>query len=223
MQFLYGDRELIIKVGDILLEKVDVIVNSATSTLLHEHGLAAKIAIAAGSEMQNQSNQLISEYGSIDSGMAVYTEAFMLPFKAVIHAVGPKMGEGEEQQKLEHAVSRSMLLCETNDWSSIAFPAISTGNANVPVELCAQAFFRSIISFWDARHECALGKIVLCLPEKHFQVFFEAFRNDALVPQNDEIKSSGKTQDADEVVGYVDLSEEELQNLENDEISDWFK
>jgi len=223
MQFLYGDRELVIKVGDILLEEVDVIVNSATSTLEHEQGLAARICSAAGNELQQQSHQLIMEYGSIDSGMAVYTEAFDLPFKAVIHAVGPKMGEGEEQQKLEQVVSRSMLLCEANDWSSIAFPAISTGQANVPVEICAQAFFRSIISFWDARHECALGKIVLCLPEKHFQVFFDAFRSDALIQADEEVKPVIKPEDKEEVIGYVDLSEKEQQDLQNDEIDDWFK
>lgn len=224
MQFLYGDRELIIKVGDLLQEDVDVIVNPATTTLIHEQGLAAKIHMAAGKELQEQSNRLITEYGIIDSGMAVYTDAFDLPFKAVIHAVGPKMGEGEEQQKIEHAVSRSMLLCETNDWNSIAFPAISTGGAKVPVELCAQAFFRSIISFWDARHECALEKIVLCLPEKHFQIFFDAFRNDAVEQHDSKVTENpiDKTEN-EEVIGYIELSEEELQNLEDDEITDWFK
>lgn len=224
MQFLYGDRELIIKVGDLLGENVDVIVNPATATLQHEEGLAADILSAAGSELQQQSNHLITEYGSIDSGMAVYTEAFNLPFKAVIHAVCPVMGEGDEQQKIENAVARSMLLCETNDWTSIAFPALGCDESQVPVAICAQAFFRSIISFWDARYECALEKIILCLPEKHFQVFFDAFRSDAMTQyEATVVEASTVLKNDKEVIGYIDLSDEELENLENDEISDWFK
>lgn len=223
MNFLYGDRELIIKVADLLLEKVDVIVNSTNQRLTHDQGLAAKINKAAGRELQQQSNRLITEYGTIESGMAVYTDSFELDFKAIIHTVGPQMGEGEEQHKIEQSVARSMLLCETNDWRSIAFPAISTGGSQVPVEICAQAFFRSIISFWDARNECSVEKIVICLSEAHFPIFFDAFREDA-ISQVDNINEKAQVKDeAEEVIGYISLSEDEQKNLDDDDLSDWFK
>jgi O-acetyl-ADP-ribose deacetylase (regulator of RNase III) len=223
MNFQYGDRELILKVADLISENVDVIVNSANNSLIHDEGLAEKISVAAGNELQQQSKRLIAEYGTIESGMAVYTDSFDLGFKAIIHAVGPNMGEGEEQHKIEQSVSRSMLLCETNDWKSIAFPALSTGRANVPVELCAQAFFRSIISFWDARNECSVEKIVICLSEDHFPVFFNAFREDAISQNNNVSKEPPIENEQEEVTGYITISADEQENLDDDELSDWFK
>jgi O-acetyl-ADP-ribose deacetylase (regulator of RNase III) len=223
MQFLYGDRELILKVGDLLSAPVEVIVNPANVGLSHGGGLAKQILQHAGDELQSESDQLIREYGQLESGMAVYTSAGRLPYKAVVHAVGPKMGEGEEQQKIELVVSRSLKLCEINEWRSIAFPAISNGIFNVPVELCARGFFRAITSFWDARIEGTPEQIILCLSEENFRVFFDAFRGESIQADNEKIPK-GEPEQSDEVeAGYVDLSEEDLSDLDDDSINDWFK
>jgi O-acetyl-ADP-ribose deacetylase (regulator of RNase III) len=218
MQFLYGDRELWMGVNNLLIAEVDVIVNPANSDLSHDGGLAAQILTAAGKKLADQSMQLIQEYESIESGMAVYTSAGHLPYKAVIHAVGPIMGEGDEQHKIEQAVSRSLLLCEANDWHSIAFPAISTGFFNVPIETCAQAFFRAITHFWDARQESAVEKILICLTNENFRTFFDAFREDAITEPT-ELTTSNTDEEA---VGHVVLNEEDLADID-DEIAEWFK
>jgi O-acetyl-ADP-ribose deacetylase (regulator of RNase III) len=218
MQFLYGDRELWMGVNDILTAEVEVIVNPANSELTHSGGLAAHILAAAGDELASQSAQLIREYESIESGMAVYTTAGHLPYKAVIHAVGPTMGEGDEQRKIEQAVSRSLLLCEANDWHSIAFPAISTGFFNVPIEICAKAFFRAITHFWDARQESAVEKIFICLTNENFRLFFDAFREDAIAEPTEQNTSMTPK----EAIGYIALNEEEVTEID-DEIANWFK
>jgi len=226
MQFLYGDRELVLTVKDLLTASVDVIVNPANNSLMHGGGLALQISQQAGESLDRESEQLIRQYGQIDTGMAVYTTAGNLPYKAVIHAVGPRMGEGYEQQKLEQTILNCLRLCEANCWNSIAFPAISTGVFQVPVELCAQAFFRTLTHYWDARHECDLERIMICLTATHFQSFFDAFREDAIHQQeNHEIGSVMKVKDdsASESVGYVNLSESDIEDADSDEISDWFK
>jgi len=220
VQFLFGDRELLLGVYDLLMAPVDVIVNPANSGLSHDGGLAAQILAAAGDSLEEQSKQLIREYRQIDSGMAVYTEAGRLSYKAVIHAVGPTLGEGDEQYKIERAISRSLQLCEINNWCSIAFPAISTGHFNVPVQTCAQAVFRSITHFWDARHECVVEKIVLCLTERNYQVFLDAFHEDAIVPDLDSAKSK---EDSEALIGHIDLTDDDIRELESDETDDWFK
>ena len=107
-----------------------------------------------------------------------------------------------------------------NEWRSIAFPAISTGNFKVPVDICAQAFFRSITHFWDARNDCVVEKIILCLTKKNFQPFFDAFREDSI--DMDKPPTQSKTA-AEEPVGYVEINDEDLANLDDDEIDDWFK
>ena len=221
MQFLYGDRELRIGVCDLLQAPVDVIVNPANGGLYHGGGLAAIILQAAGEQLQTDSDKLVREYGVLESGMAVYTDAGQLPYAAIIHAVGPMMGEGNEQHKLEQAILRSLLLCETNDWKSIAFPAISAGVFRVPIEICAQAFFRAITHFWDARQECALEKIMICLTEQHFQAFFAAFREDANIPETDAAPVTAN-KSAEQPVGYIELDENEV-NRDNVDIDDWFK
>ena len=44
MQFLFGDRELIINISDLLTAPVDVIVNPANGGLSHGGGVAGQIA-----------------------------------------------------------------------------------------------------------------------------------------------------------------------------------
>jgi O-acetyl-ADP-ribose deacetylase (regulator of RNase III) len=225
MQFLFGDRELILKVSDLLTAPVEVIVNPANIGLSHGGGLAEQILQQAGDVLQQESDQLIREYGQLETGMAVYTTAGRLPYKAVIHAVGPEMGEGDEQQKIEQAVSRSLKLCEINEWQSIAFPAISTGIFNVPVEVCAQGFYRAITSFWDARLESSPTKIILCLSQDSFHHFFDAFRREAIETESEGVSESLTGEEANDTpeAGIVDLSEQDLSGLDSDDINDWFK
>lgn len=224
MEFLFGDRILQLQIIDILKSPVDVIVNPANGSLIHGGALALQIQNAAGEELEQQSKTLIQEHGTLESGMAVYTGAGKLPYKSVIHAVGPQQGEGHEQSKLEQVFLRSLLLCETNDWSSIAFPAISTGVFRVPVDVCATACYKAITHFWDARSECVVDKIIICLTENKFDTFFHAFREESFGEDNENsskaiLSESGSTE---EKIGYVELDEDDL-NKSDDEISDWFK
>ena len=60
-------------------------------------------------------------------GSAVITTAGKLPCKAVIHTVGPRMGEGDEDYKLRKAVRSSLILASEKGFRSISMPAISSG------------------------------------------------------------------------------------------------
>jgi O-acetyl-ADP-ribose deacetylase (regulator of RNase III) len=57
--------------------------------------------------------------------------------KAVIHTVGPKMGEGNEDYKLRKAV-RSSLLLASEKGLIISMPAISSGIFGLHKERCAK-------------------------------------------------------------------------------------
>lgn len=228
MQFLFGDRELILRVEDLLTAQVDVIVNAANGSLLHGGGVAAQILEQGGAVIQEQSHQFIKEHGTLESGMVAFTAAGNLPYKAVLHAVGPRMGEGEEQRKIEQAVSRSLMLCSMHDWHSVAFPAISSGIFGVPIEIVAQGFFRSITSFWDARMDTPPDKVIICLTEKNFRPFLDAFRDESImtdeeISQQNTAVIKPKSADKELAVGLVDLSDETISKLDDDEVNDWFK
>lgn len=228
MQFLFGDRELVIKVADLLSAPVDVIVNPANGGLSHGGGVAGQISQQGGEVVQRESDLFIKEHGVLESGMVAFTSAGRLPYEAVIHAVGPRMGEGHEQRKIEQAVSSSLMLCNMHDWNSVAFPAISTGIFGVPLEISARAFFRAITSFWDARMDTAPEKVVICLTDKSFQPFFNAFQEAAKQPEKETHQKFKKTipkqlSEAELPTGVVELTEQDISELENDDVSDWFK
>ena len=221
-----------LRVEDLLSAPVDVIVNPANGSLQHGGGVAAQVIQKGGSVIQQESDQFIKEHGTLESGMVAHTTAGHLPYAAVIHAVGPRMGEGHEQHKIEQAVSRSLLLCSMHDWDAIAFPAISSGIFGVPIEIVAQGFYRAITSYWDARMDMPPQKIIICLTKNNFLPFFTAFQQ-ASNSANDfeehgdvgckEQKSkTGLPQETEKAAGIVNLNEHDLAALEDDEVNDWF-
>jgi len=225
MQFLYGDRELRLEVADLFLAPVDVIVNPANSGLSHGGGVAGQFIERGGEVIQQESDQFIKEHGELETGMVALTSAGSLPYKAVLHAVGPRMGEGEEQEKVRLAVSHSLKLCGMHGWESIAFPAISSGIFQVPIDVVAKGFFHAISSYWDARLDEAPSKIIICLTKNNFQPFKDAFNSMATLPDKIEINSSAiEPEHTGMETGIVNLDEAEISSLASDEdMNDWFK
>jgi O-acetyl-ADP-ribose deacetylase (regulator of RNase III) len=177
-----------------------------------------------GDIIQQESDQFIREHGELESGMVAMTAAGSLPFEAIIHAVGPRMGEGGEREKVSMAVSNALKLCHMHDWATVAFPAISTGIFAVPVETVARGFYRAITSFWDARIEGAPNKIIICLTNKNFSSFFDAFRQASMQPEEEADMPEIKVQDkAEPETGIVELDDKEIASLDDDDVNDWFK
>jgi O-acetyl-ADP-ribose deacetylase len=126
--------------GDLLEEPVDAIVNAANGHLAHGGGVAGVISRAAGPELQKESDALLRSHGPYQTGSAVATGAGKLPFKGVVHAVGPRHGEGDEERKLTLALSNAFSLASERGWASVAFPAVSSGIFAVPLDVCARAY-----------------------------------------------------------------------------------
>ena len=145
--------------GNLLEEPVDAIVNAANGHLAHAGGVAGVIARAAGPELQAQSELLIRKLGPLPTGSAVVTTAGKLPFKGVIHAVGPRQGEGDEEAKLFQALSTAFELARERQWSSVSFPAVSSGIFAVPLEVCARAYVK-------AARASPLSNVRLCLRDQ---------------------------------------------------------
>ncbi|MGD9897560.1 MAG: macro domain-containing protein [Calditrichaceae bacterium] len=129
--------------GDITAMSVDAIVNAANQHLILGGGVAGAISTKGGPSIQEECNRIGGTY----VGGAVITGGGNLPVKKVIHAVGPKMGEGEEDTKLKNATMNSLILAETYGLESIAFPAISTGIFGYPVERCAEIMLSAAIGY----------------------------------------------------------------------------
>ena len=98
-------------------------------------------------------------HGVYPTGSAVATTAGNLPFKGVIHAVGPRYGEGDEEAKIFKALSSAFSVAAEKGWHSISFPAVSAGIFAVPLEICARAYVK-------AGRASLLRKVRLCLRDQ---------------------------------------------------------
>lgn len=142
--------------GNLLEEPVDAIVNAANGMLAHGGGVAGIIAHAAGAALTGESERIVRERGVLPTGSAVVTTAGKLPFQGVIHAVGPRQGEGDEEQKLVGALRAAFDLAAERGWTSVSFPAVSSGIFAVPLDICARAYLAAVR---DAR----VATLRLCL------------------------------------------------------------
>ena len=145
--------------GNLLDEPVDAIVNAANGHLAHGGGVAGIIARAAGPALQKESELLIQKHGSFATGSAVVTTAGKLPYKGVIHAVGPRQGEGDEEAKLFQALTAAFQRAQERGWTSVSFPAVSSGIFAVPLEVCARAYVK-------AARASPLSNVRLCLRDQ---------------------------------------------------------
>lgn len=148
-----------VRQGSILDSEADCIVNPANSHLAHGGGLARVIALAAMGppavnpgmdERDWHSRERLTDVAKawaaeqrdaplVPTGGACVTSAGVLPFKAIIHAVGPVWGGGgfKERELLFSAHAEAVMAADHRDFQSIAFPAISCGVFGYPPRLAA--------------------------------------------------------------------------------------
>ena len=87
--------------GDITDQPVDAIINPANEHLGNEGGAARAIKDSAGSVLVNECNDYIHANTKLETGEAMVTNAGKLPCKYVIHTVGPKCEEDQEDYSEE--------------------------------------------------------------------------------------------------------------------------
>ena len=113
---------------------MDCIVNAANEHLMHGGGVAYAISDAAGYQFDQESTQYIKDNGPIPVGSCCVTSAGKLPYKHVIHTVGPRWGDYTDKEKCLQDLQKSVMVtfekADELHMKSIAIPAISSGNAH---------------------------------------------------------------------------------------------
>lgn len=167
-----GGKILMLVRGDITEEKVDAIVNAANSRLKHGGGVAGAIVRKGGNIIQEESDRI----GYVPVGEAAMTTAGSLPAQYVIHAVGPRWGEGQEDQKLQNAVLNSLKLADEKGFRTLSMPAISSGIFGFPKDRCAEILLSNIRDYLETHPATTLREVRICLFDKEsLAVFQETF------------------------------------------------
>jgi len=178
MNSVFGKTTIEIIKGDITEQKADAIVNAANAHLAHGGGVAGAIVRKGGSIIQEESNLWIKSRGIVPAGSCAITSAGTLPVKYVIHAVGPRMGEGDEDKKLKQATENALKTADKHHLKSIVFPAISTGIFGYPVDRCAAIMLSCAVEY--AEKETGLEKISFCLYDEKALNIFEQTLDDII-------------------------------------------
>jgi O-acetyl-ADP-ribose deacetylase len=149
--YVFDRGQVVVAVGDITNERVEVIVNAANSTLLGGGGVDGAVHAKGGPSILRECEKIRQSLypAGLPTGLAVKTSGGKLPTKFVIHTVGPVKGcNGEQDAVLLATCYRNALnLAAEHGLASIAFPAISTGMYGYPKEEAAAVSSQAIKDF----------------------------------------------------------------------------
>lgn len=166
MKVSIGQRTLELVEGDITEMETDAIVNAANAQLVLGGGVAGAIRRKGGPRIQAECDAI----GGTFVGGAVITTGGKLKARHVIHAVGPRLGEGDEETRLRHATLNALKVADENKLKSISFCAISTGIFGFPIGRCAEIMLGTAIEY--LRGQTGLQRVVFCLYGKEsYDVF----------------------------------------------------
>ncbi len=159
--------------GDLTDLEVDAIVNAANSQLILGGGVAGAIRTKGGPAIQEECNRI----GGTTVGNAVITGAGNLKARYVIHAVGPRYGAGNEDEKLRQATLNSFARASEKGLKSIALPAVSTGIFGFPKDRCARIMLKASMEFLQ-RKDTSVDEVIFCLwSREDLRVFQETLRS----------------------------------------------
>lgn len=156
----FNDRTGLIR-GDITKLQVGAIVNAANNSLLGGGGVDGAIHRAAGPGLLRECRKL----DGCDTGSAKITDAYELPCKKVIHAVGPVYSSRfveECAEDLAGCYTTSLKLAVANDCKSIAFSALSTGVYGYPSSDAASVAIKAVKDFLEGVDGDKLEKVIFC-------------------------------------------------------------
>ena len=141
--------------------------------------MAAAIVKKGGQEIQKDCFQYVrSQLFELEEGEVFFsTVVGRLPCRAIVHAVGPKWHQTStdheyEKSRLKRAVTKS--LAEAKKYSSIAFPAISSGIFHYSIDQCALVHIEASMNFFKTSPTALKEVSFVVIDQAHARAFQNA-------------------------------------------------
>lgn len=158
-----NDR-VVVRVGDLTKEDVDIIVNAANWTLLGGGGVDGAIHSKGGKEIYEECKKVRETIypDGLPTGKAVITTGGKLKSRFVIHTVGPIYGRNkkDEAKQLADCYQNSLQLAAEQNLKTIAFPSISTGAFGYPKHEAAAIVSEAIQHFLEHNDQISEIRLV---------------------------------------------------------------
>ncbi|XP_066507279.1 protein mono-ADP-ribosyltransferase PARP14-like [Hoplias malabaricus] len=135
-----GHITLEVSSGDITKERSDAIVNSSNATFSLKSGVSKAILDAAGSAVEQECAQAVK--ASLQQRHMILTSGGQLPCRHIIHVVGQN-----SPASIKEMVYNVLKLCEAQNFSSVALPALGTGQGGASPSAVADAMIDALIDF----------------------------------------------------------------------------
>ncbi|KAF5893659.1 poly [ADP-ribose] polymerase 14-like isoform X1, partial [Clarias magur] len=134
-----GSLTLEVSSGDITKERCDAIINSSNQSFSLKAGVSKAILDAAGSAVEMECAQTASQSQQAEM---IMTSGGQLPCRNIIHVLGRNKPED-----IKSVVYSVLKFCEDQKFSSVAFPALGTGQGGAPPSAVADAMTEAVIDF----------------------------------------------------------------------------
>ena len=149
-------------VGDLTnIEQYEAIVIPTNSRLLPSGNLRCKVLKNAGTQVQVECNRIMNRITQISVGSSVMTSGGNL-VQYIIHAHGPRPGQGNEGKKLMLATWNSLKLGDEKGIKSIVFPPISRELRGFTAKICAETMLPTIKKYLSEKNS-NLSNVSICL------------------------------------------------------------
>ncbi|RPI78981.1 MAG: O-acetyl-ADP-ribose deacetylase [Desulfobacteraceae bacterium] len=159
--------------GDITKQYVDAVVNAANNSLLGGGGVDGAIHRAAGPELLEETRKI----GGCPTGEARVSRGYRLPAQWVIHTVGPIWigGRNHEEELLVRCYQNCFRAAQELEIQSIAFPSISTGVYNYPLEPATTIALEETKKFL-AKDRVLSRVLFVCFGERVLKTYQKVYR-----------------------------------------------
>ncbi|NXD82845.1 PAR14 polymerase, partial [Halcyon senegalensis] len=146
--------------GDITKEEGDVIVNITNQTFSLKTGVSRAILNGAGKAVEDECAQLALQ----PTKSYITTQAGSLPCKKIIHFVS--------QDDIKDLVSKVLQECELQQYTSVAFPAIGTGEAGRDPAVVADNMIDAVTDFARSNSAPSVKTVKVVIFQPHLLSVF---------------------------------------------------